>query len=36
MNEEQKKVNLKTGLILLSVVVVFLIGFVAKIVLLGK
>ena len=36
MNEEQKKANLKTGLILLSVVVVFLIGFVAKIVLLGK
>jgi hypothetical protein len=36
MKEEQKKANLKTGLILLSVVVVFLIGFVAKIVLLGK
>ena len=36
MNEEQKKANLKTGLILLSVVVVFLVGFVAKMVLLGK
>lgn len=36
MNEEQKKSNLKTGLILLSVVLVFLVGFVAKIILLGK
>ena len=36
MNPEQKKANLKTGLILLSVVVVFLVGFVAKMVLLGK
>jgi hypothetical protein len=36
MNEEQKKTNVKTGLILLSVVLVFLVGFVAKIVLLGK
>ena len=36
MNEEQKKANVKTGLILLSVVLVFLVGFVAKIVLLGK
>ena len=36
MKEEQKKANLKTGLILLSVVVVFLVGFVAKMVLLGK
>ena len=36
MNQEQKKANLKTGLILLSVVVVFLVGFVAKMVLLGK
>jgi hypothetical protein len=35
MNEDQKKANLKTGLILLSVLV-FLVGFVAKIVLLGK
>ena len=36
MSDEQKKANLKTGLILLSVAVVFLVGFVAKIVLLGK
>ena len=36
MSDEQKKANLKTGLILLSVVVVFLVGFVAKILLLGK
>ena len=36
MSDEQNKANLKTGLILLSVVVVFLVGFVAKIVLLGK
>lgn len=36
MKQEQKKANLKTGLILLSVVVVFLVGFIAKMVLLGK
>jgi len=31
---EQKKANVKTGLILLSVVLVFFLGFVAKMVLL--
>ena len=36
MKQEQKKANLRTGLILLSVVVVFLVGFIAKMVLLGK
>jgi len=34
--QEQKKTNLRTGLILLSVVLVFFFGFMAKMVLLGK
>jgi hypothetical protein len=33
---EQKKANVKTGLILLSVVLVFFLGFVGKIVLLSQ
>jgi hypothetical protein len=33
---EQKKANLRTGLILASVAVVFFVGFVAKLVLFGK
>ena len=33
---EQKKSNLRTALILVSVVVVFLLGFFAKVVLLGR
>jgi hypothetical protein len=33
---EQKKANLRTGLILASVAAVFLIGFMAKMVVLGK
>lgn len=36
MPPEQKKANVKTGLILLSVVLVFFVGFMAKMVLLGK
>ena len=36
MDKEQKRTNVKTGLILLSVALVFLVGFVAKILLLGK
>jgi hypothetical protein len=36
MNDEQKKANLKTGLILASVALVFLVGFVIKMVILGK
>lgn len=36
MNHEQKKANIRTGLVLLSVALVFLLGFVAKMVLLGK
>ena len=36
MNPEQKKANTRTGLILVSVALVFLLGFVAKMVLLGK
>jgi hypothetical protein len=36
MDPEQKKANLRTGLILASVAAVFLVGFVAKMVLLGK
>lgn len=34
--EEQKKANLRLGLILASVAVMFFVGFVAKFVLLGK
>ena len=34
MTPEQKKANLKTGLILASVALVFLIGFMAKMILL--
>jgi len=34
--EEQKKANLRLGLILASVALVFFIGFMAKMVLLGK
>jgi hypothetical protein len=36
MTPEQKKTNLKTGLILASVALVFFAGFVAKMFLLGK
>ena len=36
MNPEQKKANIRTGLILASIAAVFLVGFVAKMVLLGK
>ena len=36
MKAEQKKANLKTGLILASVALVFFVGFVAKMFLLGK
>jgi hypothetical protein len=36
MTPEQKKTNLKTGLILASVAIVFFIGFMAKIILLSK
>jgi hypothetical protein len=36
MTPEQKKSNLKTGLILASVAVVFFIGFMAKMILLSK
>lgn len=35
MTPEQKKSNLRTGLILASVAVVFFIGFMAKMVILG-
>lgn len=34
--EEQKKANVRMGLILLSVVLVFFFGFMAKMILLGK
>ena len=36
MTPEQRKANLKTGLILASVALVFFIGFIAKMVLLGR
>jgi hypothetical protein len=36
MTPEQKKTNLKTGLILASVVLVFFVGFMVKMALLGK
>lgn len=36
MRNEQKKANLKTGLILASVALVFLLGFVVKMALLGR
>ena len=36
MTPEQKKVNLKTGLILASVAVAVFVGFMVKMVLLGK
>jgi hypothetical protein len=36
MNSDQKKANIRTGLILVSVAAVFLLGFIAKMVLLGK
>ena len=36
MTDEQRKKNLRTALILASIVAVFFIGFVAKMVLLGK
>ena len=36
MTPEQKKANLKTGLILASVALVFLVGFMAKMMLLGR
>jgi len=35
-NPEQKKANLRLGLILLSVVVVFFVGFMVKMIVLGK
>jgi hypothetical protein len=36
LSEQQRKANLKLGLILASLAVVFLIGFVTKIVLFGR
>ncbi len=36
MNSDQKKANLKTGLVLASVALVFFVGFVVKMFLLGK
>ncbi len=36
MTPEQKKSNLKTGLILASVALVFFLGFMAKMIVLGK
>lgn len=36
MSPEQKKANLKTGLILATVALVFLFGFVIKMMLLGR
>ncbi len=36
MTPEQKKTNLKTGLILASVALVFFIGFMVKMIVLGK
>ena len=36
MTPEQKKANLRTGLILASIALVFFIGFMAKMVFLGK
>ena len=36
MTPEQKKANLKTGLILASVVAVFFVGFMVKMILLGR
>ncbi len=36
LTPEQKKSNVRTALILLSVVVVFLLGFFAKVMLLGR
>lgn len=36
MSPEQKKANLKTGLILATVALVFLFGFVVKMMLLGR
>ena len=36
MSPEQKKTNRKTGLILGSIALVFLLGFIAKMALLGK
>jgi len=36
MNAEQKKANRRLGLILMSVAVVFFVGFMAKMILLGR
>lgn len=36
MTPEQKKANIKTGLVLASVAVVFFIGFMVKMIVLGK
>lgn len=36
MTPEQKKANRRTGLVLLSVVLVFMLGFMVKMALLGK
>jgi hypothetical protein len=36
MTPEQKKSNLKTGLILASIALVFFVGFMAKMIVLGK
>jgi hypothetical protein len=36
MSPEQKKANLKTGLILASVALAFFIGFMVKMIMLGK
>jgi hypothetical protein len=36
MTPEQKKANIKTGLILASVAVMFFVGFMARMVLLGQ
>ncbi len=36
MTPEQKKANLRTGLILASIALVFLLGFMAKMLMMGK
>ena len=36
LNEQQRKANLKLGLILASVAIMFGVGFVAKIILMGR
>jgi flagellar basal body-associated protein FliL len=36
LSEDQKKKNMRTGLILASVVVIFLVGFMARMIFFGK